>query len=183
MDIIAKISEELQLKEDVKNAGKVDDVTVGGVSVVENKVAKIPAIPKSNVIINRISLSGIQGDPSFKTQTNRDVVLIISADTPLPIDKFIGVILSITPEGESESHIQALIIPAYIAVTTDSVGSETLVYGFSSSFRAMASSLTGTNPNGTQMSNLNTASISVSIITDGVIVSLDKTKSQLIGQS
>ena len=35
----------LQLKEDVKNAGKVNDVTVGGVSVVENKVAKIPAIP------------------------------------------------------------------------------------------------------------------------------------------
>lgn len=35
----------LQLKKDVKNAGKVDDVTVGDVSVVENKVAKIPAIP------------------------------------------------------------------------------------------------------------------------------------------
>ena len=173
----------LKLKEDVKNAGKVDDVTVGGVSVVENKVAKIPAIPKSNVIINRISLSGIQGDPSFKTQTNRGVALIISDDTPLPIDKFIGVTLSITPEGESESHIQALIIPEYIAVTTDSVGSETLVYGFSSSFRAMASSLAGTNPNGTQISSLNTASISVSIITNGVIVSLDKAKSQLIGQS
>lgn len=38
----------LQLKEDVKNAGKVDDVTVGGVSVVENKVAKIPAIPSAD---------------------------------------------------------------------------------------------------------------------------------------
>lgn len=38
----------LQLKEDVKNAGKVDDVTVDGVSVVKNKVAKIPAIPSTN---------------------------------------------------------------------------------------------------------------------------------------
>lgn len=38
----------LQLKEDVKNAGKIDDVTVGGVSVVEDKVAKIPAIPSAN---------------------------------------------------------------------------------------------------------------------------------------
>lgn len=38
----------LQLKEDVKNAGKVNDVTVGGVSVVENKIAKIPAIPSAN---------------------------------------------------------------------------------------------------------------------------------------
>ena len=38
----------LQLKADIKNAGKVDDVTIGGVSVVENKVAKIPAIPSAN---------------------------------------------------------------------------------------------------------------------------------------
>ena len=37
-----------QLKKDVKNAGKVDDVTVGGISVVEDKVAKIPAIPSAN---------------------------------------------------------------------------------------------------------------------------------------
>ena len=173
----------LQLKEDVKNAGKVDDVTVGGVSVVENKVAKIPAIPKSNVIINRIPLSGIQGDSSFETQTNRDISLVISSDTPLPIDKYIGAILSITPEGESEQHIQALIIPAYIAVMTDSVGSETLVYGFSSSFSAMASSITGIRPDVTQISNLNTASISISIITDGVVVSIDKAKSQMRGQA
>lgn len=41
----------LQLKEDVKNAGKVDDVTVGGVSVVENKVAKIPAIPSADTFV------------------------------------------------------------------------------------------------------------------------------------
>lgn len=34
----------LQLKEDVKNAGKVDDVQVDGTSVVKNKIAKIPKI-------------------------------------------------------------------------------------------------------------------------------------------
>lgn len=173
----------LQLKEDVKNAGKVDDVTVGGVSVVENKVAKIPAIPKSNVIINRIPLSGIQGSSSFETQTNKDLSLVISSDTPLPIDKYIGAILSIVPEGESEQHIQALIVPAYIAVMTDSVDSETFVYGFSSTFSAMALSITGTKPDMTQISNLNTASISISIITDGVVVSIDKAKSQLRGQA
>ena len=173
----------LQLKKDVKNAGKVDDVTVGGVSVVENKVAKIPAIPKSNVIINRIPLSGIQGDSSFETQINRDISLVISADTPLPIDKYIGAILSITPKGESEQHIQALILPTYIAVMTDSVDSKTLVYGFSSSFRVMASSITGTRPDVTQISSLNTASISISVITDGVVVSIDKAKSRLLGQA
>lgn len=40
-----------QLKKDVKNAGKVDDVTVGGVSVVEDKVAKIPAIPSADKFV------------------------------------------------------------------------------------------------------------------------------------
>ena len=34
----------LQLKEDVKNAGKVDDVQVDGTSVVEDKIAKIPKV-------------------------------------------------------------------------------------------------------------------------------------------
>lgn len=41
----------LQLKEDIKNAGKVNDVTVGGVSVVENKVAKIPEIPSADKFV------------------------------------------------------------------------------------------------------------------------------------
>lgn len=40
-----------QLKKDVKNAGKVDDVTVGGISVVEDKVAKIPAIPSAEKFV------------------------------------------------------------------------------------------------------------------------------------
>lgn len=171
----------LQLKEDVKNAGKVDDVTVGGVSVVENKVAKIPAIPKSNVIINRISLNGIQGDTTINTESTQSVLLIISADTPLPIDKYIGISLSIAPEGESESHIQASMFPSAIGITTDSANSETFVYGFTAQFQERALSITETNPDGTQLSSLNTASISVSIITDGVVVSLDKPKSRLIG--
>ena len=40
-----------QLKKDVKNAGKVDDVTVGGISVVEDKVAKIPEIPSADKFV------------------------------------------------------------------------------------------------------------------------------------
>lgn len=40
-----------QLKKDVKNAGKVDDVTVGGISVVEDKVAKIPTIPSADEFV------------------------------------------------------------------------------------------------------------------------------------
>lgn len=173
----------LQLKEDVKNAGKVDDVTVGGVSVVENKVAKIPAIPKSNVIINCIPLSGIKGDATFNTSGTRSLVLAISADTPLPIDKYIGSTLLIAPNGESEPHIQATMIPALIAVGTDSLDSKTLVYSLSTQFRVGAMSITETNPDGTKITSLNTASISINIITDGVVVSLDKAKSQLIPPS
>ena len=52
----------LQLKNDVKNAGKVDDVTVDGVSVVENKVAKIPAIPSTD---NLVPYSGATKDVSI----------------------------------------------------------------------------------------------------------------------
>lgn len=51
-----------QLKKDVKNAGKVDDVTVGGVSVVEDKVAKIPVIPSTD---NLVPYSGATKDVSI----------------------------------------------------------------------------------------------------------------------
>lgn len=175
----------LQLKEDVKNAGKVDDVTVGGVSVVENKVAKIPAIPKSNVIINRISLEGIQGDKTINIGSTGSVTslsLVISSDSPLPIDKYIGNALTIVPKGESEPHIQGLITPTSTGILTDSLNSETFVYSFSIQFKVMASAITESNPRGTMMNSLNTASISISIITDGVVVSLDKAKSRLITQ-
>lgn len=176
----------LQLKEDVKNAGKVDDVTVGGVSVVENKVAKIPAIPKSNIIINRIPLEGIQGSNTINlgsTGSVEDLTIVISSNTPLPVNKYIGNALTIVPKGESEPHIQGLIIPAYTGITTDSSNSEAFIYAFSIQFKVLATAITESNPNGAMMDALNTASISISIITDGVVVSLDKSKSQLKGQS
>ena len=176
----------LQLKKDIKNAGKVDDVTVDGVSVVENKIAKIPAIPKSNVIINYISLDGIQGDKTINLGTSgssRDLFIVISSDTPLPVNKYIGSALTVTPKGESESHIQSLIIPEYIGISTDSSDLGTFVYALPIEFKVAATAVTESNPSGSPMSVLNTASISVSIITDGVVVSLDKTKSQLIEQS
>ena len=175
----------LQLKEDIKNAGKVNDVTVGGVSVVENKVAKIPAIPKSNVVINRIPLEGIQGDKTINlsaTGSAHNLSIVISSDSPLPVDKYIGSVLTIVPKGESEPHIQALITPEYTGITTDSSNSETFVYSFSIRFKVMAMATTESNPNGSMLNSINTASISISIITDGVVVSLDKAKSRLIGQ-
>lgn len=167
----------------IESEAKVDDVTVGGVSVVENKVAKIPAIPKSNVIINRIPLSGIRGNLTFHTNTTRELMLFISADTPLTVDKYIGSSLLIVPNGEAESRIQANLVPSNIIIGTDSSNSETLVTLLSTQFRAMAIGITETDPNGTEIQELNTASISIIIVTDGVVVALDKEKSQLLGQS
>lgn len=45
----------LQLKEDVKNAGKIDDVQVDGTSVVVDKVAKIPYIPTNDDILSLVA--------------------------------------------------------------------------------------------------------------------------------
>lgn len=170
----------LQLKEDVKNAGKVDDVTVGGVSVVENKVAKIPAIPKANVIINRISLEGIQGDTTFITSGLVSLLLVIDANTPLPPDKYINFSIFIVPKGETEPHIQSTVAPAAVQVVTDSQNSETLIYGFVTQCKVNARAITEANPAGTEYKNVKVASLSVDIVTDGVVVSLDKTKSQII---
>lgn len=45
----------LQLKKDIKNAGKVDDVQVDGTSVVVDKIAKIPHIPTSDDVISLVA--------------------------------------------------------------------------------------------------------------------------------
>lgn len=165
---------------EVETASGVDDVKVGGVSVVENKIAKIPAIPKSNVIINRIPLSGIQGNSTFSTNAERGLYLVISANTPLSVDKYIGSTLLVVPNREAEPHIIAWFEPISITLTTESSNSETLVTSLSVSFKAMAMSITETDPDGTNMEKLNTASVSLIIVTDGVVVSLDKEKSRLV---
>lgn len=143
-------------------------------------------VDSKSIIINRISLEGIQGDDTISlgpTGSVRDLTLVISSDSPLPVDKYIGSVLTVVPKGESEPHIQGLIIPSYIGTLTDSSNSETFVYALTIQFKVLATAITESNPNGTMMNTLNTASISISIITDGVVVSLDKTKSQINGQS
>ena len=142
-------------------------------------------VDSKSVIINRIPLEGIQGDKIISlgsTGSVRELLIVISSDTPLPVDKYIGSALTIVPKGESESHIQGLIIPSYTGISTDSLNSETLIYSFSIQFKILATAITESNPTGAMIDHLNTASISINIITNGVVVSLDKTKSQLIGQ-
>lgn len=140
-------------------------------------------VDSKSVIINRISLGGIQGDATVPTNTLVSALLVISSDTPLSVDKYIGIDLMVVPEGESESHIRAQVGLNMARPTIDSSSSGTFIYTFSIQFRVTAISITETTPTGTALEGLNTASLSVNIITKDTVVSLDKTKSQLIGAS
>ena len=180
----------LRLKEDVKNAGKVDDVTVGGVSVVENKVAKIPAIPKSNVIINHFNLDGIFVNNVSSDQKNEillsktyNAIVMLSSDIPLPIDKFIGFTVGYSDREvmtDPETSIQVVIGTKTVATLADTSSTGTQIIGFK--FVPLieeAIAIDNTTHEKTPISILGANSLTVSIVTDGVKVSLDKAKSTI----
>lgn len=180
----------LQLKEDVKNAGKVDDVTVGGVSVVENKVAKIPSIPKSNVIINHFALDGMSVSNVPVDQKNDiilsktyTVVVEIKSDTPLPLNKFIGFTIGYSGRelmDDPGTRIQAVIGVASPATTTDSSNTETQIVGFKFIPRIEeAVAIDNATNEETPIDTLKVDSLTVSIVTDGIKVSIDKAKSTI----
>lgn len=174
----------LQLKKDIKNAGKVDDVTVGGVSVVENKVAKIPAIPKSNVIINHIALGGLNGAASIEKTKTYDVTLLISENTPLPLSKYINTIMGYSASDGLTQVVpntqgQISIIPITMLVTK-SLASETFVYGFKFTIQVEVDQIINSSTGETSpLSSVDASSLSANIITDGVEVLLDKTTSSI----
>ncbi len=148
----------------------------------------IAAIPKSNIIINRISLDGIRGDKTINlgstgTGSTRELLLMISADSPLPMDKYIGSVLTVIPNGEPVPRMGANVDTQPATITTDSLNSETFLYALSIQFHVTAKTINADGSDGDWMHALNTASLSISIITDGVVVSLDKTKSELIEQT
>lgn len=178
----------LQLKADVKNAGKVDDVTVGGVSVVENKVAKIPSIPKSNVIINHLAFDGMlvsnvpvdQKNDIYLSKTYT-VVVEIKSDAPLSLNKFIGLTIGYSGRelmDDPETRIQTVIGAADLATITDSSNTETQIIGFKFTPRIEeAVAVDNTTQEKTPISILKVDSLTVSIVTDGIKLSLDKAKS------
>lgn len=187
----------------VPYTGATKDVNIGSHSITADKVTglalptadtdaaskkyvdeSITAISKPNIIINRISLDGIQGGKTINlgptgTGATRDLLVMISADSPLPINKYIGVALTVAPSGESETHIQAEVITQPATIITNSLNSETFLYALSIEFHVAAKAITIDNPGGDWMHALNTASLSISIVTDGVVVSLDKARSEL----
>lgn len=173
----------LQLKEDVKNAGKVDDVTVGGVSVVEDKVAKIPAIPESNILINHIALNDIHGDTSIEKTATYDVIVIISDDTPLPLSKFINATLGFAASnGLSQAfpHTQGQVsITPFTIMFTDSSNSGTFVLGLEFTLQLSVSHINDSTAEKRNLSSVDASSLSINITTDGINVLLDKTKSSI----
>lgn len=174
----------LQLKKDVKNAGKVDDVTVGGVSVVENKIAKIPAIPKSNVIINHIALGGLNGSTNIGKTKTYDVTLIISDSTPLPLSKYINAVMGYAASNDisqvsPNTQGQMTVTPIQIMVTKSS-SSGTFVFGFKFTIQVEVDRIINNSTGETSpLSSVDASSLRVNIVTDGVEVLLDKTKSSI----
>lgn len=172
-----------QLKEDVKNAGKVDDVTVGGVSVVENKVAKIPAIPNSNIIINHIALEGLSGSTNIEKTKSYDVILIISDSTPLPLSKYINTVMGYAASnGISQvfPHTQGQITTTPITMmVTESLSSGTFVMGFKFTVQVTVNHINDSTAKTSILTKVDASSLSVNITTDGVKLSLDKTKSAI----
>ena len=182
-------AEILQLKKDVKNAGKVDDVTVGGVSVVENKVAKIPKIPKSDVIINHFSLDGMSvSNASANQQGEIDlsklykVFVAISSDTPLPLNKFIGFTVGYSNREvmtDPDTRIQVAIGTTPLTVAdTSSAGTQITGFIFDLVINE-AIAIDNTTHEKTPIYILGVDSLTVSIVTDGIKVSLDKAKSTI----
>ena len=169
---------------EVETASGVDDVKVGGVSVVENKVAKIPAIPKSNVIINHIALDGLQGQVNIDPVYKYDALIVIDKDTPLPPNKFIGITLGFSAsENDLTTYPNIKVSMTIIdsAELTQSSNSETLILGFSIGFAFHAETGSGSEEEGTLIDTLSAASLYVNIVTDGIELSLDKTQS-LVGK-
>ena len=179
----------LKLKEDVKNAGKVDDVTVGGVSVVKNKIAKIPAIPKP-VIVNHFTLDGIlvsnvpdndQNDIDLSKRYT--VFLAISSDTQLPLNKFISFALGYSDSAIAvdPSTFQVVIGIESLAMVTDSSQlTDTRIIGFKLVPKIeKAAEVDNDTHDENPIDILRVDSLSVNIVTDGTKVSLDKAKSTI----
>lgn len=173
----------LQLKEDVKNAGKVNDVTVGGLSVVENKVAKIPAIPKSDVVINNIALSGIGGATQINNNKTYGLSVAISSDTMLPLDKFIhfsiGFAASESLNREFPNTLGGISISPDFVVRTLSLSSGTFVFAIELSIRVKVENLDSQTSESPLLASVDASSISINIVTDGIKVYLDKENSSI----
>lgn len=167
----------------IESGAKVDDVTVGGVSVVKNKVAKIPAIPESNVIINHIALDGLSGETSISGNYEYNAMLLIDKNTPLPPNKLIGITIGFAAsESDLTTHLNmkgsAGITRAF--TTNESSNSETLVHELGIWFACSAQVKNSSSSEFTPVDTVSTASVYVNIVTDGIRVSLDKTQSKII---
>jgi hypothetical protein len=129
-----------QLKEDIKNAGKVDDVKVGGTSVVKNKVAEIPAI--SNIVVNCLALSENTPVPEDTGTVSANVLyeLQIWLDrTKLPkASDFISVGTEIIGKDGSDPKLYAEMEIRDLIVATGRIQSETYIAGFKITFRFSA---------------------------------------------
>lgn len=168
-----------QLKEDIKNAGKVDDVKVGGTSVVKNKVAEIPAI--SNTVVNCLALSentsilGATGTVSSNTLYDLQIGLDITK--LLKASDFISVGIEIIGKGSSNPELYAEMEIRDLIVVTGRIQSETYITGFTITFRFHATD--GQLPP-SDIDALTPDNISVNITTKDTEVLLALNRTQIV---
>lgn len=162
-----------QLKEDVKNAGKVDDVRVGGVSVVKDKVAEIPAI--SNVIVNCLALDAnipIKGSATgnLGAGTNYSLAIAISKSTPLVVDNFVSFGIEIFSRDPEAPDVAGLILMTNVYVGTLSTGAKSYVTELGLEFKFQT---TDTSNPPAPIDTIPPDLISVNIVTKDTTVSID----------
>lgn len=107
------------------NAGKVDDVKIGGVSVVTNRVADIPVI--SNVLVNCLALdANIHLSSTVGTLSSGVKYLLsirISESTPLTVDNFINFGIEIfSRDSEGPDITGAMMTGGFSTVTLSTNG-------------------------------------------------------------
>ena len=109
--------------------------------------------------------------------------MIISDNTPLPLSKYINTVLGYAAsDGTSQSfpHTQGqIIITPTTMMVTESLNSETFVVGFLLTVQVEVDSVSDSTAETNTLASIDAASLNVNITTDGVELSLDKTKSAI----
>ena len=112
-----------------------------------------------------------------------NVCVRISSDTPLPLDKFIGFTIGYSDREvmtDPEISIQAIIGAGSVAILVDTLSTGTQIIGFKFTPRIEeAVAIDNTTQEKTPISTLKVDSLTVSIVTDGIKLSLDKAKSTI----
>lgn len=139
-------------------------------------------VDSKSVIINHITLGGLAGETSISSNDEYTAMLSIDKDTPLPPNKLIGITIGFAAsESDLTTHpnMKGLVSILDTITGNESSNSGTLVIGFAIEFACRAQAKNSSSSKFTTVDTFSAASVYVNIVTDGVMVSLDKTQSRI----